>query len=370
MSISPHNAPNQSASIWQIDVLDLFSKNRRIPIKDLSLFCRKAAILFSSGLSVKDIIPLLAQQNTGSTLHHALSAIHTDVMQGKSLTHSLENSCAFPPFMCGYMHIGEQTAQLPKVCHQLADYYAHQVKSQSELRAAMIYPMIVTMMMLGVIIMALTLILPGYADLFAASGTALPALTRGLIDTSEFIQTNGLPIFIISMTIIITAAALRQRYSVRYFLDRVKLKLPVFHNIYQKGIQLQVTQSLALLLSAGVSLSDALNLCGEVADNLQVKNDLRDINIAVGSGQNLWTALENIKYVELMFVHMIQVGEETGTLAAAAERCRQYFETEYTAAIKRAGKLVEPMITLVLGIILAIVVLAIILPTFELAAVM
>jgi len=369
MPIYPKTEKPRRESIWNMDVADLLTfgkrQGRSLPLRDLAVFCRKAAFLLNAGLPIKAAMPILCAQTPGRALKLVVSDVHKRVMQGESFSNSIKAAVVFPSFMCGYVDIGEKTAQLPKVCAQLADFYEQQAAIKDELTAAMMYPIAVSLMMLGVIVLAVTLVIPGYADMFAASGVPLPALTSMLISLSDFFAANWLAVLVGLIATVIAAAFLLRSGKGRALSSRVKLRIPLL----RQSANFRLVQAMSLLLSSGISISQAIPLCREVMDNVRVREDLLKLSANVGSGMAFWAALERINYIDPMLVGLARVGEETGSLPQTIEKCHGYFEATYKHNLRRLNKLIEPVITLVLGIILAAVMLAVVLPTFELATV-
>jgi type IV pilus assembly protein PilC len=347
-----------------MNVLDLLlKKHGKVSLRELAFFCRKTAFLLDAGLPVKTALPILAEQATGHVLSVAVSDLHSMVMQGESFSHALKSTGVFPAFMCGYAAIGERAAKLPETFEKLADYYEARVQTEEELVATMIYPIAVTVMMLGVMIMAITFVLPGYSRIFDASGVALPAFTAGLLSVSDFLSKNAFAVFGGILFFMVACVLFLRSAKGQNFSAFMKIKIPII----RQNINLNITQAISLLLSSGLSISEALPMSGEIINNPIVKKDLEKVCAKVNSGAALWEALGEISYINPLLTGLVRVGEETGSLPQTLEKCNMYFETSYRHAIRRMNKFIEPAITLVLGILLAAVMLAVILPTFELA---
>ena len=355
-------------SIWHTDIADLFSRprSRKAPARDLALFCRKMTFLLDAGLTIRDAMPILSKQSSGKVLPGAILNVHKQVMQGESLSRAMEEVAVFPAFLCKYIAVGEQAGKLPQIFAQLADYYDSHAQTKSELVAAMMYPLIVTVMMLGVIVLAMTLVLPGYARIFAASGVELPVLTRALMNISGFLMHNTI---LILAGIVLAATAIvyaKQTQCGQDILGNLYLKIPLL----RLSVNFHLAQALALILSAGVNVSSATVLCVDVMGNPKVKKDLQRLFVGINIGESFWESLGQMQYIDPLFINLAQVGEESGNLPQAMERCCSYFSESYRHDIRRLNKLIEPIITLVMGLLLAFVMLAVVLPTFELAAVM
>ncbi|MCL2571300.1 MAG: type II secretion system F family protein [Defluviitaleaceae bacterium] len=367
-SKSKGNSDPKPISIWHRDISSLFRLKYapQAPIKEISVFCRKLSFLLGAGIPIKSALSIVSEQLPGRGLRRLMPKLNARVQQGQSFSDAIAALGAFPSFFCGFVSIGEATAKLPQVMEQLADFYDEQAKIKDGLTAALVYPIAVAFMMLGVIILAITFVLPGYSRIFAASGAPLPALTRGLMSMSEFLIHNATLVIIFTIVTFIMAIIFATSKPGRGIIAQLALQFP----ITRQGINYKLTQGLHLLLSAGLPISQALPLTEDVMGNIQVKKDIANISAVLKTGKPFWVALSEVKYMDPLLVGLARVGEETGHMSQTIDKCQSYYANSYKQAIKRLNKLVEPVITLVLGIGLGIIMLAVILPTFELATIL
>ena len=375
MPISPQsfNSPEINAHspkpipIWHRDISTLlkFKYTSKASLRELSVFCRKMSFLLGAGIPIKSALSVISEQLPGRGISRLLPGINTKVAQGESFSAAVKATGAFPSFFCGFVAIGEATAKLPSVMEQLADFYDDQAQTKDELVAALLYPIVVTVMMLGVIVLAVTLVLPGYSRIFDASGVSLPALTRGLLHMSEFLIANNLLVAGVLLGVFLLVILFMRSNRGRDLAAAVSLRIP----IARQGVNFRLTQALYLLLSAGLPVFQAIPLAGEVMDNVRVRRDLSKISAQLGMGKPFWEVLSKLRYIDPLLIDLARVGEETGKLTQTMEKCQNYYAQAYRKAIRRLNKMVEPAITLVLGVGLGIIVLAVILPTFELATV-
>ena len=370
----PHNSPSglhthdpSPVPIWHRDISTLFKikYTPKAPLRELSVFCRKVSFLLGTGIPIKSTLSIVAKELPGQGLRRVMPGLSARVAQGESFASATKATGAFPDFFCGFVSIGEATAKLPQVMEQLADFYDDQAQTKDELTAALIYPIVVTIMMLGVIVLAVTLVLPGYSRIFDATNAPLPALTQGLLRASEFLIANHLLVSAVGLFILCIVVSFMRTQRGREFTATAQLRLP----LVRQGVNFRLTQALYLLLSAGLSVSQAIPLAGDVMDNIRVRRDLSMISTQLGMGKAFWEGLSVIRYVDPLLIGLARVGEETGQMTQTMEKCHSYYAQAYKRDIRRLNKLVEPIITLILGVGLGIIVLAVILPMFELATV-
>ncbi|MCL1843911.1 MAG: type II secretion system F family protein [Defluviitaleaceae bacterium] len=338
-------------------------KKKNLPLRDLAVFCRKLAFLLGAGIPIKTAMSGLIEQNPSKALGKVLPDIHRKIMEGVSFSGALKSAGVFPVFMCGNIVIGERTAKLPEVCARLADYYESLAQMKEEITAAMLYPAVVSLLMLAVIVMAVLFVLPSYSRVFEDSGATLPAFTIFLMTVSNFFIRNAFVSLLLILTVSTGTLFFFRSDKGRAVSSYIKLKIPLL----QKNINLRLTQAMSMLLSSGLSVSETIPMCAEIIDNKTVRSDLEKLRASVDSGVSFWVALSRIPYVNPLLVGLARVGEDTGRLPQTLEKCNAYFEESYKHEIRRLNKLIEPVITLVLGAVLAAIMLAVILPTFELA---
>jgi len=343
-----------------------FNYQQHASFRELSVFSRKLSFLLGAGIPIKTAISIVSEQLPGRGLPKLMPKLNAKLQQGESFTEAIHATGAFPAFFCGFVSIGEATAKLPQVMEQLADFYDEQAQTKDELTAALVYPIAVTIMMIGVIIMAVTFVLPGYSRIFEATGAPLPILTYTLLQVSNFMVENARLLALgVLVACITTVILLRSRHG-REAVSSVALTIP----LVRQGVSFRLTKSLYLLLSAGLPISQALPLTQDVMDNLRVKHDLSKITTQLKMGKPFWAALNEIKYIDPLLTGLARVGEESGQMSQTIEKCQIYYSQAYRHSVKRLSKLVEPVITLILGLGLGVIMLAVILPTFELAAIL
>ena len=370
MAIVPPQNINDKAnrvSIWHTDIKDLmFGSPPRASTKEISVFCRKLSFLLGSGLTIRSSLPIIGAQTKEKGMRSAVRKLHSYIEQGESLSSAFFNVNYFPPFMCGYVNIGEKTGKFADVFDKLANYYEEHAKIKNELTAALVYPAIVMVVMISVIVLAVAFVLPGYAEIFAGADISMPRITSMLISASSFISHNI--IFIAWILFIVSFGVLLffKHKTGKMILAVIKLKIP----LTAKGANLKITESLSILLNSGINISDAVNACIALVDNIKVQSDFYMLESNLQKGVPFWVSLAELKYISPLFVEMAKIGEESGMLPQTITKCNEYFLMDYKHDIKKLNKLIEPIITLVLGVVLALVMLAVVLPTFEIAGVM
>jgi type IV pilus assembly protein PilC len=330
----------------------------KIPLRELTVFCRKLSFLLDAGIPVKTSLSIVAEQSASKTLKRKFNDVLVYVMRGETLSHALSEARIFPTFLCGLVSVGEISANLPRVMTELAEYYEQQAKSENELRAALAYPIVVTGLMLLVMVMAVIYVLPNYGTVFAASDMPLPPITQALLSFSAFtLQYPYIP-----LTIIISIIAFLFIIYKNEAAGRLKLRFP----LYKELINLRFTQAMSLLLLSGQPLTEAVLACSQVLGNEKTRRDMLDVAAGLNEGRAFWETINRLFYMDALLVGMIRVGEETGRLTQTMQKCKDYYTQEFQHSVNKMGKFIGPLITIFLGLVLGVLMLAIILPTFSL----
>ncbi len=347
-----------------ITELDIFKA--AVSTRELSAFCRQLAFILDAGIEVAPALGIILRQATGKRLKETVYAVRERLLGGDSLYNAMKASDEFPALLVEMVNVGEVSGSLPSVFLQMADYYEKSHKTQEDIKSAMLYPAVVSTMMLAVVIVSVVFVVPNYAMMFEQSGAQLPGLTRALIAVSDFTTHNAVLLLCFLFLSAVGIMYARQTPYGRKFFDGCKLNMFVLSSVYIKMMNLQFAQAFCLMTGAGLRLIDAATIAKNVIGNAVVGDILDDVINKMAAGAALSDVLESEKYFEPILCGMMRVGEETGRLPEAMAKCADYFQNEADALVLRLNKLIEPLITLILGLVLGFIMLAIMLPAFSL----
>lgn len=319
---------------------------------DLAFFCRHMYFFINTGVSLADIKPTAPNK----ALTREFENIRIKVFNGESISQAVQEG-PFPPLLHSMIQIGENTGQLGSILSEMEEHYTKQSASQKEIINMLIYPAFTLIAMLSVIVITMIHLVPSFAQMFAAQNMTLPTVTNALISVSNFFVNGGA--FLLLIPIMAVTALLKSQK-----LDKLFFYLPIIKRYFIIAVSARFSSSMAIMLKAGVTMHSAVGACGGLLKNLYYKNIIKNMHDDINQGQSLGSLLGNSFHPIL--ISMVQLGESTGTLPETMEKCSHFFEKEQAIAFARLKRLVEPSITIVMGLMLIFIMLAIMLPTFEL----
>ncbi|NDC37837.1 MAG: type II secretion system F family protein [Proteobacteria bacterium] len=243
------------------------------------------------------------------------------------------------------------------------------MKLKREIKTAMIYPSVVISAAILVTVVLLIFVIPTFADLFADFGAALPMPTQIVINLSNFMVQNWYLIFggVLGAAVLFFRFQRTQRG--KEVLHPLALKVPVFGDIIRKVAVARFTRTLGTMISSGVPILEALNICARTAGNVAVEHDVQRARVAISEGKSMMEPLRESVVFPPMVVQMIGVGESTGALDAMLQKIADFYEDEVDNAVGAMKQLIEPIMILVLGVIIGALVVAMYLPIFKMGAV-
>ena len=339
----------------------------RIKPLELSLATRQMAPLARAGMPIEEVLGTVARQSEAPRVKATLSAVRTRVMEGLPLAHAMgEFPSVFPAIYRTTIAAGEQAGRMDLVLERLADNVEAQNAMRQKIQLAMFYPAILTIVALLVVVALLTYVVPEVVQVFTGMNQQLPWLTRALIATSDTVREWGwLMLLGIVATVVVTRQILK-RPTARYRWDNMLLKLPLIGRLVRGLNTARFARTLNILAGSGVPLLDALNMSASVISNTPMRDAVTDAARRVREGSGIGHALERSGYFPPMTLSLIKSGESSGTLDKMLERAAETQERELEARIAMVMGVFEPLLILAMGGVVLIIVLAILLPIFEL----
>ncbi len=351
---------------------DLFENiwfEKKVSERELAVFSRQFATMIEAGVSILAALRLLARQGGNRKLRRTLVAVRSGIEQGAALHEAMAlHPDVFDTLYVSMMKAAELGGVLGEVLLRLCGYLEKSVQLKARIKNAMIYPAVVLLVACAVLSFVLLYVVPSFEDIFLQSGQALPLLTEIVLWLSRFFQDN---FFIFWGTLAVTGCTLPLFASTkagRHLVDWVKLSVPVYGQVYRKAIMARFARMLGSMLSSGVSLLGALEVVAATADNSVVEELVRAAASQVTRGETLSAPLEAADLFPLMFVHMVEVGEKSGTLDSTLVKLADFFDEEVSFAVADSMALLEPFLLVVIGGLVGILIIALYLPVFQMGA--
>lgn len=338
-----------------------------ISATDLALFTRQLATLARSGLPLDEALAAVAEQSESAHVRRVTLGVRAAVTEGSSLALAMgQFPAVFPPMFRATIEAGEQSGKLDGVLERLADYVERRQAMQSKIMLAAFYPAILTVVAVGVVSLLLTYVVPKVVEVFADLKAELPPLTRGLIATSDFLRDYGvfLVIALIVGGVLLKRALENDDFRRRF--DRNQLRVPLVGRL-TRGINTgRFTRTLGILFSSGVPILDAMRIGTQVVTNLPMREAIEAAAGRVREGASLSKSLGDSKLFPPITLHLIASGEASGKLDDMLERAADNQEREVETLIAALMGVFEPVLILTMGAVVLMIVLAILLPIFDL----
>ena len=330
------------------------------------MLTRQFATLLHAGLTIEECLNVLIEQSESGRVRAVLAGVRGRVLEGQSLARALTAfPQSFPDIYRAMVDSGEQSGHLSEVLERLADYSENRQALQQKVMLAFIYPALVTVVAIGVISLLLVYVVPQVTRVFANTGQTLPWMTRLLIAMSDFMRATGWVWLIaligggITFRIMLRSEAVRRRWH------RRMLGMPMIGRLVRGINAARFTDTLGILTSSGVPLLSALQSAQQVVTNLPMRDAVEDTVKQVREGGSLARALGKTRLFPPMVVHLIASGEASGKLDTMLQRAAEAQSRELENWVRALTALLEPLLILVMGAIVLFIVLAILLPIFE-----
>lgn len=340
---------------------------RRISPSDLALITRQLATLVASGLPVEEALAAAAEQNDKPRLQSMLMAVRGKVMEG----HTLASGMAlfphvFPEIFRATVTAGEQTGHLDAVLTRLADYAENRQDLRQKLTLALIYPILLTVVATAIVTGLMTYVVPQVVQVFVNINEALPLVTRILIGLSDGLRQWGWLILLGLLAALLAARETLKREGPRRRFHARLLSTPLIGRLVQGANTARFTRTLSILAGSGVPVLDALRISGDVVANIPMREAVHEAAERVREGAAIHKALAQRKLFPPMTIHLIASGEQSGTLDDMLERAAINQERELSGLISGLLSVMEPAMILIMGAVVLFIVLAILLPIFDL----
>ena len=340
-----------------------------IPQKDLVVFFRQLSVILQSGIPLAQGLILIAENVTNPKLAFVVKRIASRLGSGEELSAVLKQyPKVFKPIMVGLIEAGEAGGILEQVLDRIATLMEEQAKLRSQITGSLVYPVLVLVLSLSVSLGLLIFIVPRFDAMFKGMGGELPALTAFMLYLSKIVTSMGFligaPILIVVLLVLFRSfyASKQGRLTV----DSLIFHIPLFGDLIQRTEMAGLSDTLATLVTSGISVVDGLDRCIAASSNERVRISIRRAILGVQQGQELNISLSHSSVFPKLVISMIRIGEETGQLSFMLEKLSVFYKREVEATVSALTKAMEPAVIMVVAGIVGTIVISLYLPMFGL----
>jgi type IV pilus assembly protein PilC len=350
--------------------LSFGARRPRVKQHEFLVFNQELATLLKAGMPLVQSLDILRQRVTNPTFKTVLDSVHDRVRSGTSLSDAFaEHGSLFPAVYSASLMAGERSGNLDAVIRRYVAYEKIIGAVKRRTLSALIYPVILVTMMIILIGIIVLRVVPAFSDFYANFDRGLPLSTRIIVAVSNAVVSNIALILIVAVGLAVAVVTWSRQPAQRHRLDKWVLELPWAGETARKFFTSQLARMLATLLGGGIPLVNALEICVRSLSNQHLARELDRVRLRVQEGQGFAAALRERNIFPDVAVKMIEVGESTGALQEMLNSLAEFYDEEIETEVGRFITLVEPVILVFMGIVIAIVVLALYMPLFELSSV-
>ncbi len=341
-----------------------------VSAKDLQVFTRQLATMIDAGLPIVQCLDILAGQTPNKIFQGILYQVKSAVESGATFSEALKrHPKVFDELYVNLVAAGEAGGILDTILNRLAIYIEKAVKLKAQIKSAMFYPVAILVVAIGVICIMMIKVIPTFKDMYKQMGpkAKLPGATEFVMNLSNGFVRNWYFIIGGMVGFVVLLIMMRRTVKGRELFDRMLLRLPVIGPTLRKIVVARFTRTLGTLLSSGVPILDALDICAKTAGNVVVQAGILRARDKISEGHDMAGPLAESKVFPSMVVQMIGVGEQTGAMDQMLQKIADFYEEEVDAAVAAMTSLIEPIMMAFLGIVVGGLIVAMYLPIFKLA---
>ncbi len=338
----------------------------RITSKEIHIFTRQLATLLGARIPLVPSLSSLIAQTDNPAFKKIIAQIKESVNEGKTLTNAMaEHPKVFSTIYLNMIRAGEASGSLDIVMEKLADFGEKQEALKGKLTAALIYPCVMALICVGVLFILITYIIPNITQVFVEMDRILPLPTRILLGVSDFLIAYWFVVAAFVVLVVVGTRFFIRSKRGRYLWDYLLLKIPVVGTVLQKIILARFSSTLGSLLESGVGLIASMEIVKTIMNNSRISQVVDEAIGQIREGKSMTISLSNSPWFPPMFVQMVGVGEQAGTLEKMLSKVAQAYEREVESAIMGMTALIEPIMIVLMGGVVGVIILSILLPIFE-----
>lgn len=352
---------------WNKDIELPFLHKKKIKTRDLSVFCRQFSSILKAGVSMIKALEMLSEQTENKILAQALKNVQSNVEKGENLSDSMrQEKGIFPSLLISMVAAGEASGSLETAINRMSIQFEKDDKLKGMVKKAMMYPIVLCFVAIGVVILMLAYVIPNFEDMFSQLESELPFATRLVIMMSDAVLSRWYIILLVVTAVFFAFRTYKATDSGAHVIDRLVLKIPVFGMLSTKTACARFSRTMSTLIQAGMPMMDALDIVAGTMNNVLFRDALHKVRNGVGLGMDMSGQLKATGLFPAMVIHMVSIGEETGNLEEMLTNIANYYDEEVELTTQQATALMEPMIIVVMALLVGGLIAAIYGPMIEL----
>lgn len=347
----------------------IFNKDVNISIgsgvkpRDLSVFCRQFQSILNAGVTIVDALEMLGGQTENKIFAKAIMEVQASVKKGAGLSEAMkEHKKVFPELLINMVEAGEVSGSLETAMERMSVQFEKSAKLKALIRKAMIYPIMIIIVAIGVLCAMSILVIPSFVDMFESMGSELPGITKAVMAFSDLLMHRWYILVAIIAAITAGIIGFGRTESGKVAYGTIAIKAPIFGKLVVKTASASFARTLSTLICAGISISDALEITSRSMKNVLFKRAVLKARKEVEQGIALSVPIRQCGLYPKMIPQMINIGEETGNIDGMLVKSADYYEDEVEIATQSLTTMMEPLIIVVMGVIVGVLVLAMYMP--------
>jgi type IV pilus assembly protein PilC len=343
----------------------------KVALADLVVFTRQLATMIDAGLSMVQCLQALAEQTTNKVMRDVIKDITARVEAGDSFSETLQkHPKVFNKLYYSMVGAGERGGLLAEILDRLATYLETTAKLKKKVKSAMMYPIVVTVVAIGITIFLLVKVVPVFGEIYHGFGAALPAPTQFLINLSNFMQAWFLLIIGALGALVYGWLWFIKTPGGKLFWDTKRIALPIFGHIAHKICLARFARTLSSLIRSGMPILEVLSICSNTIDNVLMENAVRVAASDIEKGEGISAALSKHPVFPSMIIRMLTAGEQTGKIDSMLERVADFLDEEIDTTLSGLTSLIEPLLIVFLGVTVGGIAICMFLPIFKMTEVL
>lgn len=337
-------------------------------LEEIATVTRQLATLLAAGITLTDALQALTEQVERKDMELVLRDVREKLMEGQTLGSAMERHPKFfDELYVNMVRAGEASGALDSILMRVADYLHKQYRMRARILAALTYPIVMSVVGVGVVIFLLSVVVPRITQLLIQQKKALPLVTEILIGVSDFIRTYFIGIVAVFLALWVVYRLAMTTRAGKWTRDVLLLRMPVFGSLFKKQAISRFSLTLATLLESGLPVLDSINIVKRVVNNLVLAKTLDEVHDRVLAGTDISTPLRKSGVFPPVVSYMVAIGEESGQLEKLLKKVAESYDEEIEIASQKIASVIEPIMILLMALIVGFIVLAVLLPILEMS---